>query len=145
MRSKTGLWLTILAVVCLSIGVVYTLRTLPPTPTPWWWGKNPDFHVEIWEPEKADATVAMTMPKKNVDALVAFGLKSSVEAGHHKVYLGEVSSQVERLPRGEWLTMHDQESTIYIWLDTKDGPRTRPPKPYGTGAEGSKSPSSNVR
>ena len=134
MRSRTGLWLTILAVVCLAIGVVFTLRTLPPTPTPWWWGKNPDFHVEVWEPGKEDATVAMTMPKKTVDALVAFVLKSSVSAGHHKVYLSDVRSQVERLPRCEWLTMHDSEATIYVWIDTKDGPPTRPPKPYGNEA-----------
>ena len=98
MRSKAGLWITILAVVSLTIGVIWTIRTAPPSPTPWWWGKNPDFHVEVWEAGKEDATVAMTMPKKTVDALVAFGLKSSVSAGRHKVYLGEVHSQVERLP-----------------------------------------------
>ncbi len=135
MRSKAGLWITILAVVSLAIGVVWTMRTAPPSPVPWWWGKNPDLHVEVWEAGKQDATVAMTMPKKTVDALVAFGLKSSVSAGRHKVYLGEVHSQVERLPQGQWLTLHDKEATIYVWLDTKDGPTTRPPKPYGAGTE----------
>jgi hypothetical protein len=141
MPRKAGLWLLILAVVSLAIGVVYTMRTAPPSPKPWWWTKNADFHVEVWEAGKEDATVAMTMPKKTVDALVAFGLKSSVSAGHHKVYLGEVRSQVERLPRGEWLTLHDNEATIYVWLDTKDsGTPVRPPKPYGTGADSTRAP-----
>lgn len=142
MPRKAGLWILLLAVVSLAIGVVYTMRTAPPSPKPWWWAKNADFHVEVWEAGKEDATVAMTMPKKTVDALVAFGLKSSVSAGHHKVYLSEVRAQVERLPRGEWVTMHDNEATIYVWLDTKDSPTpVRPPKPYGTAADSTDSPS----
>jgi hypothetical protein len=136
MPRNARLWLVLLAVVSLAFGIVYTMRTAPPSPTPWWWGKNVDFHVEVWEAGKEDATVAMTMPKKTVDALVAFGLKSSVSAGKHKVYLSEVRAQVERLPKGQWITMHDNEATIYVWLDTKDSsPPVRPPKPYGAGAE----------
>jgi hypothetical protein len=141
MPRKAGLWLTLLAVVSLAIGVVYTMRTAPPSPTPWWWGKNADFLVEVWEAGKEDATVAMTTPKKTVDALVAFGLKCSVSAGKHKVYLSEVRAQVEKLPKGQWVTMHDNEATIYVWLDTKDSATpVRPPKPYGKGVDSSATP-----
>jgi len=139
LRSKAALWIGLLVVVSLAIGVLWTIRTLPPAgPAPWWWGKNPDFHVEVWEPGKADATVAMTMPKKTVDALVAFGLKSTVSSGHHKVYLSTVRAQVERLPRGQWITVHEQGATIYVWLDVKGSdPPVRPPKPVSaTGTAG---------
>ena len=108
-----------MVVVSLAIGVFLTIRTAPPSPMPWWWGKDPDFHVEVWEPGKEMATVAMTMPKKTVDTMFAFGLKSTVAAGSHKVHLSEVRSQGERLPRGEKLKIQDQEATIYVWLDTK--------------------------
>ena len=138
MPRKAGLWIGLLLVVSLAIGVLWTVRTAPPAgPTPWWWGKNPDFHVEVWEPGKADATVAMTMPKKTIDALMAFGLKSSVSAGHYKVSLNQVRAEVERLPRGQWVTMHDEEATIYVWLDVKGSePPVRPPKPIPNSQEG---------
>ena len=138
MRSKAGLWIGLLVVVSLAIGVLWTIRTAPPAgPTPWWWGKNPDFHVEVWEPGKEDATVAMTMPKKTVDALVAFGLKSTVSTGHHKVYLSTVRAEVERLPRGQWITMHEEGATIYVWLDVKGSdPPVHPPKPLNAGSSG---------
>jgi len=116
---RAGLWIMALVVVSLAIGVFWTIRTAPPSPTPWWWGKDPDFHIEVWEPGKEMATVAMTMPKKTVDTMFAFGLKSSVSAGRHKVYLNEIRSQVERLPRGQRLTIHQDSATVYVWLDVK--------------------------
>ena len=136
MPRKAGLWILSLAVVSLAIGVLWAIRTAPPSPRPWWWGKNPDFHVEVWERGKEDATVAMTIPKKTIDAMLAFGLKGSVSAGNHKVYLGEVRSQVERLPQGQWVTVHEEDATIYVWLSVKGEPGTRPPKPYGAGTSG---------
>jgi hypothetical protein len=118
-RRATYLWIGALVVISLAIGVFWTIRTAPPSPMPWWWGKNPEFHVEVWEPGKEMATVAMTMPKKTVDTMFAFGLKSSVSAGKHKVYLDEVRDQVERLPRGEKLKITQDGATIYVWLDVK--------------------------
>ena len=120
MSRRAVLWLASLVVVSLAIGVFWTIRHAPPSgPSPWWWGKNPDFHVEVWEPGKELATVAMTVPKKTVDTMFAFGLKSSVSAGKHKVYLGEIRSQVERLPRGQKLKIDQEGATIYVWLDVK--------------------------
>ena len=119
MSRRAGIWLAALVVVSLAIGVFWTLRTAPPSPSPWWWGKNPDFHVEVWEPGKDMATAAMTMPKKTVDAMFAFGVNASVSAGNHKVYLAKVRSQVERLPRGQKLKIEQDGATIYVWLDLK--------------------------
>jgi|GEM_PF-2509381 len=135
MPRKAGLWILALVVVSLAMGVLWTIRTAPPSPKPWWWGKNVNFHVEVWEAGKEDATVAMTVPKKTVDTMFAFGLKSSVSAGNHKVYLGEVRDQLERLPRGQWVTLHDGDATIYVWLDVKGEPGTRPPRPHAAGTE----------
>lgn len=120
MARRAGIiWIGALIVVSLAIGVFWTIRTAPPSPAPWWWGKNPDFHVEVWEPGKEMASVAMTMPKKTIDAMFAFGLKSSISAGNHKIYLNSLRSKIERLPRGEKLEIKDGEATIYIWLDVK--------------------------
>src|SRR3989442_957133 len=64
MSRRTVIWLGALVVVSLAIGVFWTIRLAPPSPSPWWWGKDPEFHVEVWEPGKELATVAMTVPKK---------------------------------------------------------------------------------
>jgi hypothetical protein len=119
MARSAGILVAILVVLSLAIGVFWTIRTAPPSPRPWWVGKNTDFHVEVWEPHKDMATVAMTMPKKTVDALYAFGLKSVISTDHHKVYLNEIRSQVERLPQGQRLTLHEDSATIYVWLEAK--------------------------
>ena len=63
MARRAGLWIAALVVVSLAIGVFWTIRTAPPSPAPWWWGKNPDFHVEVWEPGKEMATVAMPISR----------------------------------------------------------------------------------
>jgi hypothetical protein len=118
-RRAAGLWIAALVVVSLAIGVFWTIRTAPPSPAPWWWGKNSDFHIELWEPGKEMATVAMTVPKKTVDTMFAFGLKSSISAGNHKIYLGSLRSRVERLPQGEKLKIEQDGATVYVWLDVK--------------------------
>jgi hypothetical protein len=119
MSRSAGIWIAALIVLSLAIGVFWTIRTAPPSPKPWWVGKNIDFKVEIWEPGKDMATVAMTMPKRTVDAMYAFGLKTVVSTDHHKVYLNQIRSQVERLPQGEKLTLHEEGATIKVWLEEK--------------------------
>jgi hypothetical protein len=119
MARRAGIWIAALVVFSLAIGIFWTLRLAPPSPAPWWLGKDPEYHVEVWEPGKEMATVAATMPKKAVDAMFAFGLKSSVSAGDHKVYLNSIHKQVERLPRGQKLKIRDGDATIYVWLDLK--------------------------
>ncbi len=119
-RSPLWLWLGILAVVCLGIGLFWTLRLAPPYPAPWWWNKNPDIHVEVWEPEKDMPTVAMTMPKKTFDTMFALGLPAVISAGGHKVYLNSVRKRLERLPRGEKLKIQEGDATVYLWIDVRE-------------------------
>jgi len=117
MARRGTIWIAALIVVSLAIGVIWTLRLAPPSPTPWWWGKNPNVHVEIWEPGKDMATVAMTMPKRVLDTMFALGLPADVSTGERRVHLNSVWRKLERLPRGEKLKLEDQGGTILVWID----------------------------
>src|SRR5439155_17111737 len=44
-----------------------------------------------------------------------------ISAGGHKIRLNEVRSKIERLPRGEKLTVREGGATFYLWLDVKKG------------------------
>lgn len=120
MSRRVGVWIAALVVISLAIGVFWTIRLAPPSPAPWWWGKNPELHVEVWEPGKDIATVAMTMPKKTIDTMFALGLPAEISAGGHKIRLNEVRSKIERLPRREKLKIQEGEATVYLWLDVKE-------------------------
>ena len=119
-RKQTLLGVGILAAVCLAIGIVWTLRTAPPSANPWWAGKDAKVRVEVWEPGKDMATVGMTLPKKTVDTMVAFGMKATISAGDHKLDLRDHWKQVQALPKGEKLVIHDREGTLYVWIETPD-------------------------
>ena len=119
MSRRVGVWIAALVVISLAIGVLWTIRLAPPSPAPWWWNKNPNLHIEVWEPGKEMATVAMTMPKKTLDTMFALGLPAVISADGHKIHLNEVRSKIERLPRGEKLKIQEGGATVYLWLDVK--------------------------
>ena len=48
-RKQTIILVSLLAFVSLAIGVIWTLRTDPPSHRTWWAGKNPYVRVEVWE------------------------------------------------------------------------------------------------
>lgn len=127
-RKQTFLGLGLLLLVCLAIGVAWTLRTEPPTANPWWAGKDAKVRIEVWEPGKEMATFAATFPKGTVDAMVALGMKAKIEVGHYDVDMREHWRKVQSLPPGEKLTIPDDEATIYIWIETPDmkAPPVRP-------------------
>ena len=132
MARRSTIWIAALVVVSLAVGIFWTLRLAPPSPTPWWWGKNPNVHVEVWEAGKDMATVAMTMPKRVLDTMFALGLPADVSADGHEVHLSSIWRRLERLPRGEKLTFKEDEATIYVWLEVgskapADAP-TAPPR-----------------
>jgi hypothetical protein len=117
MARRSTIWIAALIVVSLAVGIFWTLRLAPPSPKPWWWGTNPNVHVEVWEPGKDMATVAMTMPKRVLDTMFALGLPADVTAGKHEVHLRSVWRKLERLPRGEKLKLEEDDATIYVWID----------------------------
>jgi hypothetical protein len=132
MSRRAVILIGLLAAVSLGIGIFWTIRLAPPSPTPWWWGKNPKVQVEIWEPGKDMATVAMRMPKSFFDSIIALGLPAIVQVNgkndatigfvfgqdlHSPVRLNTVWKQLERLPRGEKLKLEQDGATVILWID----------------------------
>lgn len=120
-RRQTILGVSILAAVCLAIGILWTLRTEPPSANPWWAGKEAKVRMEVWEPGKDMATFGMTLSKKSVDGMVALGLKTVVQVGHYDIDFRRYWRQVQALPPGERLKVPtDDGSTTYVWIETPD-------------------------
>ena len=119
-RRQTILALSIFAFACLAIGVIWTLRTEPPSGHPWWAGKEAKVRFEVWEPGKDMPTVGMTLPKRTVDTMVALGMKGKIQAGNHSLDLREHWKQIQALPPGQKLRIEDDEATIYVWIETPD-------------------------
>ncbi len=110
------------ALVCLAIGIVWTIRLDVPSPTPWWYGKKAVVRVEVWEPGRDMATFAATMPKGPLDAMYALGIKGSVGLDHgHELELKGIWKQLQRLPRGEKLKFEEDGASVSIWIDVQDG------------------------
>ncbi|HYJ34169.1 MAG TPA: hypothetical protein VE326_13240 [Candidatus Binatia bacterium] len=129
-RKQTILGVSLLFLACLGIGVIWTLRTEPPSAHPWWAGKDAKVRMEVWEPGKDMATFGMTLPKKTVDGMVALGLKSVVQVGHTDVDFRRYWRQIQALPPGEKLRIAgDEGATTYVWIETPDvnAPPVRPP------------------
>ena len=109
------------ALVCLALGIIWTVRLDVPSPPPWWYGKNAVLRFEVWEPGKDMATLAGTIPKGPLDAMYAFGLKAEVDLDHnHKVELKRVWKQLQRLPKGEKLSYEEEGARVDLWIDVKD-------------------------
>lgn len=119
-RRQTILGVTLFFLACLGIGIIWTLRTEPPSGTPWWAGKDAKVRIEVWEPGKDMATVGMTFPKKSVDAMVALGMKARIEVGDYDLDIRRHWKQVQALPPGERLTLRENDATIYVWIETAD-------------------------
>jgi hypothetical protein len=119
-RNQTILGVTLLFLACLGLGVIWTLRTEPPSAHPWWAGKDAKVRVEAWEPGKDMATFAMTMPKKTIDTMMALGMKAKMQVGSYDLNLRDYWRQIQALPPGQRLTLHDQGATIYVWIETPD-------------------------
>jgi hypothetical protein len=119
-RRQTILALSIFFFACLAIGVIWTLRTEPPSGHPWWAGKEAKVRIEVWEPGKDIPTVGMTLPKRTVDTMVALGMKGEIQAGNHSLDLREHWKRIQALPPGQKLRIEDNEATMYVWIETPD-------------------------
>ena len=125
MRWKSLLVIVLGALVCLAIGIIWTIRLDVPSPQPWWYGKKAVVHLEVWEPGKDMATVAMTLPKGPLDVMYALGLKGSIDINDgREIELKSVWKRLQRLPRGEKLTIEQNGATATMWIETPNGERT---------------------
>ncbi len=122
MRRKYLLAIVLGALACLAIGIIWTVRLDVPSPEPWWYGKKAVVHLEVWEPGKDMATFAMTMPKGPLDVMYALGLKGRIDINHGRdVELKGIWKRLQRLPRGEKLTIEENGATATMWIEAPDG------------------------
>ena len=121
MRLKYLAAIVLGALACLAIGIIWTARLDVPSPQPWWYGKKAVVRVEVWEPGRDMATFAMTMPKSTLDAMYALGLKGSINLDHGRdVELKGVWKRLQRLPRGEKLTIEEEGATVTFWIEVPE-------------------------
>jgi len=121
MRWKPLVVIALGALICLGIGIIWTNRLDVPSPQPWWYGKKAVVHLEVREPGKDMATFAMTMPKGPLDAMYALGLKGSIDINDgHVIELKGIWRKLQRLPRGEKLTIEQDGATATMWIETRE-------------------------
>jgi hypothetical protein len=121
MRRKYLVAIVLGALVCLVIGIIWTVRLDVPSPQPWWYGKKAVVRLEVWEPGKDMATLAMTMPKSTLDAMYALGLKGEIHLDHGRdIELKGVWKRLQRLPRGEKLTIEEEGARVTLWIEVPD-------------------------
>jgi hypothetical protein len=120
MKYKGWLAITLGSLACLAIGVIWTARLDVPSPTPWWYGKKAVVHAEVWEPGHSMATVAMTVPKGALDTMHALGLKANIELDSGEtVRIDKIWHELQRLPRGQKVTLEEDGATVTVWIDVK--------------------------
>jgi hypothetical protein len=125
--SKTARFIILGAFVLAAvIAVVVSKRLDYPKERPWWDGRNPVVRVQVWEEGKDLPTVSMTLPKRTLDQMVAFGFPPTISIGQgNEVEFGKVWHDLQRLPRGRRLRFEDGDGTVLLWIE----PRAEPMPP----------------
>jgi hypothetical protein len=124
--SKSARFIILGALVLAAVfAVVVTQRLDYPKKSPWWSGRNPVVRIQVWEKGKEIPTVSMTLPKRTLDQMVAFGLAPTISVGEgNEVHFGKVWHDLQRLPRGRKLRFEDAEGTVLLWIEPKGEPAT---------------------
>ena len=131
-RGKSLVVVVAFAAFCLALGYWWSLRVgLPLTgEKPWWYGKDAHVRVQILEDGHDVATVSMRLPKGMMDTMVALGTDAKIvldkdetvvgftsSKGVQEIHLREIWKDLQRLPKGEKLTIHKPGSTLTIWIE----------------------------
>jgi hypothetical protein len=131
-RTKTTLVVVAFAAFCLALGYLWSIRVgLPLTGTkPWWYGKDAHVRVQVVEEGHDLATVSMRLPKGMMDTLVALGTDAKIELdpnqtvvgltnskGSREIHLRDVWKDLQRLPKGEKLTVQEDGATLTMWIE----------------------------
>lgn len=104
--------------LALLITLLVYRRIDAPTGGAWWAGRNPVVRIQVWEPGKDLPTVSMTLPKKTLDRMVAFGIPSDISVGdHHKIDFRSFWHDLQRLPRGQKMRFEESDGTVLIWIE----------------------------
>jgi hypothetical protein len=119
--SKTARYIILGAFVLAAlIAVVVSKRLDYPKERPWWAGRDPVVRVQVWEKGKETATVSMTLPKRTLDQMVAFGFPPTISIDNgHEVKFANVWHDLQRLPRGQKLRFEEDEGTVLLWIEPR--------------------------
>jgi hypothetical protein len=102
----------------LAISVLYTKRLDLPSGRPWWAGRDPVVHLQVWEDDQELPTISMTIPKRTLDNVVGLGVRSAlVFHDDSKIELQKIWHDLQRLPRGQKLSFEDDGGRMLIWID----------------------------
>jgi hypothetical protein len=131
-RGKSFVIVVAFAAVCLALGYWWSVRVgLPLTgPKPWWYGKDAHVRVQVVEEGHDMATVSMRLPKGVMDTMVALGTdaKISIDKDNtvvgfsnvktsREIHLRDVWKDLQKLPKGQKLTVHENGATLTIWIE----------------------------
>ncbi len=131
-RGKNALVVVAFAAFCLALGYWWSVQIgLPLSGTkPWWYGKDAHVRIQVIEEGHDLATVSMRLPKGMLDTMIALGKDakisfdddhtvvgySNVKAGR-EIKLREIWKDIQRLPKGEKLTVKEDGATLTIWIE----------------------------
>jgi hypothetical protein len=130
-RGKTFLLVVVFAAFCLALGYWWSVRVGLPLsgPKPWWYGKDAHVRVQVLEEGHDMATVSMKLPKGMMDTMVALGTDAKIvfdketvvgfsSTKHSReIHLRDVWKDLQRLPKGEKLVLHEGGATITLWIE----------------------------
>ena len=131
-RGRTTVIVVAFAAFCLALGYWWSLQIgLPLTgQKPWWYGKDAHVRIQVIEEGHDLATVSMRLPKGMMDTMVALGTdaKISLDEGStvvgftnqkssREIKLRDIWKDLQRLPKGEKLTVEDAGAKITMWIE----------------------------
>lgn len=119
-RKQTILALSLFAVGCLTIGTLWTVWVDVPLSVAAKTPKSAKLRIEVWEPGRDMATVSMSLPKRPIDTMLAFGISPKIDIDDvgRRFELKQLVHDAQALPPGRRLVYHDREATMYVWVES---------------------------
>lgn len=131
-RGRTVVLVVAFAAFCLALGYWWSVQIgLPLTgQKPWWYGKDAHVRIQVIEAGHDLATVSMRLPKGIMDTMVALGTDAKISIDKDNTVIGYTSvktareiklrdiwKDIQRLPKGEKLTVQQDGATLTIWIE----------------------------
>ncbi|HEX7077972.1 MAG TPA: hypothetical protein VF363_06090 [Candidatus Eisenbacteria bacterium] len=119
-RKQTILALSLFAVGCLTIGTLWTVWVDVPLSIAARTPKSAKLRIEVWEPGRDMATVSMSLPKRPIDTMLAFGIspKINIDDVGARFELRQLVRDAQALPPGRRLVYRDRDATMYVWVES---------------------------
>lgn len=132
-RGKNVLLVVVFAAFCLALGYWWSVQIGLPLngQKPWWYGKEAHVRIQVLEEGKDLATVSMRLPKGLMDTMVALGTDAKISFDKDETTVGftdakrsreirlrDIWKDIQRLPKGEKLTIEQDGATLTIWIET---------------------------